>query len=156
MGERFCAGYKIGPTLGSGVQGKVKLGITKEGSKVALKFIDANKIAMFPSEKANLEREVRCSGDVVDAMGASYNFTICFCRSRHCKRLAAIQMWCALRSTLDPLITPRPGSGNPFHESLLFLSWLRVVSDIVQQPPSTTFNIRTCIAAMLQENYLII
>uniref|UniRef100_A0A7S1CPA7 non-specific serine/threonine protein kinase n=1 Tax=Bicosoecida sp. CB-2014 TaxID=1486930 RepID=A0A7S1CPA7_9STRA len=51
--------YEVGPTLGSGLSGKVKLATdTTTGQKVALKLIDAKRLESKPKERANLEREI--------------------------------------------------------------------------------------------------
>lgn len=56
---RVLGRYEVGPTLGTGLQGKVKLGTDVEtGAKVALKLLDAAKIAARPKERTNLEREI--------------------------------------------------------------------------------------------------
>lgn len=56
---RVLGRYEVGPTLGTGLQGKVKLGTDIEtGAKVALKLLDAAKIAARPKERTNLEREI--------------------------------------------------------------------------------------------------
>ena len=53
--------YEVGATLGSGLQGKVKLGRhVRTQELVALKIIDAENIS--PRELQNLRREIRCRG----------------------------------------------------------------------------------------------
>lgn len=55
---RVIGDYEIGETLGSGLQGKVKLGRhTRTGEVVALKIIDRE--AIKPRELHNLKREIR-------------------------------------------------------------------------------------------------
>jgi serine/threonine protein kinase len=55
--ERTINGYEIGTTLGSGLQGKVKLGVhTSTGEVVALKIIDRKKLKA--RELHNLQREI--------------------------------------------------------------------------------------------------
>lgn len=57
--KRSVAGYILGPTLGSGLQGKVKCGWHKEsGQQVALKLVDRARIKEGSREKTNLEREI--------------------------------------------------------------------------------------------------
>ena len=55
--ERTINGYEIGPTLGSGLQGKVKFGVhTATGEQVALKIIDKRQLRA--RELQNLQREI--------------------------------------------------------------------------------------------------
>jgi serine/threonine protein kinase len=55
--ERTINGYEIGPTLGSGLQGKVKYGVhTATGEQVALKIIDKKQLRA--RELQNLQREI--------------------------------------------------------------------------------------------------